>query len=94
MASKVFLATFFLFNPIFGEIVDFHLLGAIPDDLSGILMTIIMTMMATLMMIKTTTLMIMMSMLKIMIMMKMMILKSFVRPGSLAQWNTPEPNTR
>ena len=51
MASKVFLATFSLFTPIFGEIVDFHLLGAIPDDLSGILMTIIMILMTTTMMI-------------------------------------------
>ena len=49
MASKVFLATFFLFTPIFGEVVDFHLLGAIPDDLSGIL---IMNMMTMLMMVQ------------------------------------------
>ena len=39
MVSQVFLVSFLLFIPgsIFADIVDFHLLGAIPDDVSGIL---------------------------------------------------------
>ena len=49
MVSKVFWATFLLFiPPILADIVDFHLLGAIPDDISGILI-VMKTMMVMMM---------------------------------------------
>ena len=52
MVSKVFWATFLLFiPPILADIVDFHLLGAIPDDISGILIVMkMMIVMKTMMM--------------------------------------------
>ena len=50
MVSRVFWATFLLFiPPILADIVDFHLLGAIPDDISGILI-VMKTMMVMVMM--------------------------------------------
>ena len=49
MVSRVFWATFLLFiPPILADIVDFHLLGAIPDDISGILI-VMKTMMVMMM---------------------------------------------